>query len=156
MILLLIMFSFSTAVLKGEGMAQRIVIKPRGVHQPATPYSHAIITSPGKLVCISGQVPVDSNGQLVSAEDFGAQVDQVFLNLSHILKAAGASIRDVVKIGTFLTRSSDIPAFGQKRSELFSNFFPDGEFPTSTLVVVRGLADPSWLIEIEAYATIPD
>jgi enamine deaminase RidA (YjgF/YER057c/UK114 family) len=99
---------------------------------------------------------VDANGQVVSTEDFEAQVDQVFSNLSHILETAGASFRDVVKLGTFLTRSSDIPAFGRKRSKFFSNFFPDGEFPSSTLVVVAGLADPSWLVEIEAYATIPE
>ncbi len=137
-------------------MTRRTVIKPAGVHQPATPYNHAIITSPGKLVFVSGQVSVDPNGQVVAAEDFDAQVDQVFSNLSAILDAAGASFRDVVKLGTFLTRASDIPAFGRKRRAFFSNIFPDGEFPTSTLVVVAGLADPRWRIEIEAYAMIPD
>ena len=137
-------------------MTQRIVIKPSEVHQPAAPYSHAIITSPGKLVCISGQGPVDAKGQVVSAENFEAQVDQVFSNLSFVLETAGVTFRDVFRLGTFLTRSSDIPAFGRKRNALFSNFFPDGEFPASTLVVVAGLADPSWLIEIEAFATIPE
>jgi enamine deaminase RidA (YjgF/YER057c/UK114 family) len=137
-------------------MKQRTVIKPTGVHKPASPYSHAIVTSPGKSILISGQVPVDAGGQLVSADDFEAQVDQVFLNVSHILEAAGASFRDVVKLGTFLTRSSDIPAFGRKRKAFFSNLFPEGEFPASTLVVVAGLADPNWLIEIEAHAMIPE
>ena len=136
-------------------MTQRMVINPAGVHQPAAPYSHAIISSPGKLVYISGQVPVDSKGQVISAEDFEAQVDQVFSNLNHILETAGASFRDVVKLGTFLTRSSDIPAFGRKRTSFFSDFFSEDEFPASTLVVVSGLADPRYLVEIEAYATIP-
>jgi enamine deaminase RidA (YjgF/YER057c/UK114 family) len=137
-------------------MTQRIVVKPDGVYPPATPYIHAIITSFRNLVFISGQVPVDANGQLVSAEDFEAQVDQVFANLNQILENVGASFRDVVKLGNFLTRFSDIPAFARKRTEFFSNFFPNGEFPTSTLVVVAGLANPSWLVEIEAYATIPE
>ena len=137
-------------------MTQRIVIKPTDVHQPVSPYNHAIVTSPGKLLFISGQVPVDVTGQVVSAEDFEAQVDQVFSNLSHILETTGASFRDVVKLGTFLTRSDDIPAFGRKRTAFFSKFFPDGDFPTSSLIVVAGLADPSFLIEIEAYAMIPE
>ena len=137
-------------------MTQRIVVKPDGVHQPAAPYNHAIISSPGKRLYISGQVPVDAQGQLVSAEDFEAQVEQVFSNLNNILETVGASFKDVVKLGTFLTRSSDIPSFGQKRNALFSNFFPDGDFPASTLVVVTSLADPRWLVEIEAYATIPE
>ena len=63
-------------------MKQRTVIEPTGVHKPASPYSHAIVTSPGKSIYISGQVPVDTNGQMVSADDFDAQVDQVFSNLS--------------------------------------------------------------------------
>jgi enamine deaminase RidA (YjgF/YER057c/UK114 family) len=42
------------------------------------------------------------------------------------------------------------------RTEFFSNFFPEGDFPASTLVVVKGLADPRWLIEIEAVAAIPE
>lgn len=137
-------------------MTQKIVIQPTKVHRPASPYNHAIVTSPGKLLFISGQVPVDANGEIVSAEDFEAQVDQVFSNLSHILETAGASFRDVVKLGTFLTRSDDIPAFGRKRAAFFSNFFPDGDFPTSSLIVVAGLADPRFLVEIEAYATIPE
>ena len=136
-------------------MTQRLVIKPVGVHQPASPYNHAIIASPGKLVCVSGQGPVDASGRVVSAEDFDAQVDQVFSNLSHILETAGASFRDVVKLGAFLTRSGDIDAFGRKRAAFFSTVFPDGDFPTSTLLVVAGLADPRWLLEIEAYAMIP-
>ena len=137
-------------------MTRRIVIQTPGVHPPAAPYSHAIITSPGRFVYISGQVPVDAGGRAVSAGNFEAQVDQVFSNLNRILEAAGASFRDVVKLGTFLTRSSDLPAFRRKRDALFSGFFPDGQFPASTLVVVSGLADPGWRIEIEAYAAIPE
>jgi enamine deaminase RidA (YjgF/YER057c/UK114 family) len=65
-------------------MKQRTVIKPVGVHKPASPYSHAIVTSPGKSIYISGQVPVNAGGQVVSIDDFEAQVDQVFSNVSHI------------------------------------------------------------------------
>lgn len=136
-------------------MTEKIVIKPAGVHQPASPYSHAIMAGPGKLLCISGQVPVDADGRLVSADDFDMQADQVFANLGRILKAAGASFGDVIRLGTFLTRSEDIPAFGRRRHGLFADFFPDGDFPASTLVVVSGLADPAWLIEIEALALVP-
>lgn len=136
-------------------MSQRSVIQPAGVHRPASPYNHAIITSPGKLLWISGQVPVDVNGQVVSSDCFEAQVDQVFSNLSQILESAGTSFKNVIKLGTFLTRSGDIPAFGRKRAAYFSTFFPDGEFPASTLVVVAGLADPGWRIEIDACATLP-
>ena len=136
-------------------MTHRNVIKPAGVHLPAAPYNHVIVASTGKQVYISGQVPVDATGRGVPAEDFDAQVDQVFSNLRHALEAAGASFRDVVKLGTFLTRSSDIAAFRRKRTALFSSFVPEVDYPTSTLVVVAGLADPNWRIEIEAYAAIP-
>lgn len=86
-----LLYSFLQSAAKGENMTRRTVIKPTGVHQPAAPYSHAMITSPGKSISISGQVPVDENGQVVSTDDFEAQVDQVFANIGRILEAAGAS-----------------------------------------------------------------
>ena len=134
---------------------QRTVVNPPEVHEPVAPYSHALVTTPGKIICVSGQVPVDSNGHLVGVDNFELQVEQVFVNLSQILDTAGASFRHIVKLGSFLTRSSDISAFTRKRNEIFANVFPDGDYPTSTLLLVSGLADPKWLVEVEAYASIP-
>ncbi|HWV83061.1 MAG TPA: Rid family hydrolase, partial [Hyphomicrobiaceae bacterium] len=59
-------------------------------------YSHVAIASGARTIYISGQVAMDSQGNLVGAGDLGAQTEQVMRNLGLALAGAGASFADVV------------------------------------------------------------
>lgn len=123
------------------------VIGPGDVHPPiGGGYSHA--TRAGNTIYLAGQVALDRQGNLVGKGDIGAQAEQVYQNVVAVLKAAGVSFQDVVKVTTYLTRREDIP----KVREVRARYFPASEPPASTLVVVSGLASPDFLIEVEAIA----
>jgi enamine deaminase RidA (YjgF/YER057c/UK114 family) len=131
------------------------ILQPQGVAQPQGMYNHAISVSAGRLLFIAGQVSIDVNNQLVGPGDFNAQMQQVFKNLGSILDSAGTSFENVVKFTTYLSRSQDLSAFYDKRREIFAEIYPNGHYPTNTLVVIDQLAREEWLIEIEAIAALP-
>ena len=111
-------------------------------------YSHAVETSPGRIVYISGQVPLDREGTLVGDGDFDAQTRQVFENLSAALAAAGAEWSDVVKLNYFVVDVSRIASVRAIRDEYVDTANP----PASTLVEVSRLFRDDVLIEIDAVA----
>ena len=123
--------------------------------RPAGLYNHAISASADKLLFVAGQVAIDERNQLVGEGDFNAQMEQVFKNLGRILESCETSFDNVVKFTTYLTRSGDLSAFYDKRGEIFSDLYPNGGYPTNTLVVVGQLAREEWLVEIEAIAAVP-
>ncbi len=94
---------------------------------------------------VSGQVGVAPDGAL--AEGLEAQMETAFRNLLAILNSAGMGPHDLVKITVFLTRPEDVGRYRQVRDRMLA-----GATPASTLLVVAALADPGWLVEIEAVA----
>ena len=78
------------------------IIEPRGIPKPMGPYSQAVVTTGGKLVFISGQVPEDALGSLVGKGDIEAQTRQVLTNLKTMVEDSGGTIADIVKIRVFL------------------------------------------------------
>jgi reactive intermediate/imine deaminase len=129
----------------------RKIITPGILPQTMGPYSHCVVGEGSKLVFISGQVPQDANGQLVGRGDIAAQTRQVLANIRAAIEAAGGTVRDINKITIFMVEldAAAYAAVAQARREFFQ-----GEYPASTLVQVKSLASPDWLIEIEAYAVI--
>jgi 2-iminobutanoate/2-iminopropanoate deaminase len=120
-----------------------------GLAEPLSHYTDAV--KAGGLLFVSGIVPVDAEGKLVGEGDVAEQARQVFRNMELVLRAAGSSFADVVKVTTFLLNIDDRPAINPVRTEFF------GEArPASTLVEVSALAVPGALLEIEAVAAIPD
>ncbi len=93
---------------------------------------------------VSGQVGLDRDGNLPS--DFEGQARWAFRNLVAVVRAAGMSPEDIVKVTVFMTRQQDVPAYRTVRDEEL------GVVTASTLLVIAGLASPDWLIEIEAVA----
>jgi enamine deaminase RidA (YjgF/YER057c/UK114 family) len=126
----------------------REVITPEGMHKP-TGYSHAIKKS-GTPVFIAGQVALDAGGQIVGAGDVEAQTEQVFKNLRGVVEACGGTIADIVKITVFTTDIAHRAAIGAARNQVFG----DGPYPASTFLVISSLAQPQFLVEIEAVAII--
>jgi reactive intermediate/imine deaminase len=111
-------------------------------------YSQVVDAPATRIVYVSGQVPLDAEGQLVGEGDFEAQVRQVFANLTAALEAAGVSWGDVVKLNYFLVDVSRIASVRAIRDEYVDTARP----PASTLVEVSGLFRDDVLIEIEAVA----
>jgi enamine deaminase RidA (YjgF/YER057c/UK114 family) len=73
--------------------AQTEFLKPEGL-APTTSYSHVVVSSPGKMIFIAGQVANDKQGKLVGKDDLKTQATQVFENLKTALAAAGATFDD--------------------------------------------------------------
>jgi enamine deaminase RidA (YjgF/YER057c/UK114 family) len=91
----------------------------------------------------------------VGPGDVAAQTRQTLANIDAVLRAAGVSMRDVVRFQTFLTSAADIDSFMRARREAFPGYFPDGVYPPNTLLVVSRLVNPELLVEIEALAVKP-
>lgn len=115
---------------------------------PAGHSSHGIITG-GRLLFVAGQVALDENGLLVGMGDAEAQPRQVLTNLSRVVEAAGASMGDVARTTVYLTRLGDREAVARVRLE----FFPSPP-PANTLLVVASLAQPEFLVEIDAIVAL--
>ena len=111
-------------------------------------YSHVVDAPAGRIVFVSGQVPLDAAGNLVGEGDFAAQVRQVFENLTAALAAADAAWSDVVKLNYFVRDVGEVAALRAIRDEYVNTEQP----PASTLVEVSRLFRDDVLVEIEAVA----
>lgn len=136
---------------------RRRAVHPATVAPEAGRWSHAmVIDAPeaGHLVFIAGQTARDPDGRLVGEGDFAAQFGQVYENLRRVVEACGGTLSDIVAFRTMLVRAEDVAAFVDLRDREHERLFPHGDPPPNTLVVVAGLADPRFLLEIEAIAAI--
>ncbi|MEU2156308.1 RidA family protein [Streptomyces sp. NPDC019396] len=123
---------------------------PDGVF-PASAYTH-VVAGTGRFVAVSGQIALDEKGELVGEGDPAAQARQVFENLRRCLASAGAGFPDVVKLTYFLTDMAHLPAVRDARDA----YLDRDRLPASTAVQVGPLVDPRLLMEIEAFAIVPD
>ena len=129
----------------------REVIQPPSLLDPRPRYSQGIKTTGGSLLFIAGQTAVDASGLVVGKGDIAVQAEQVFRNLQAVLEAAGGSFDNLVMTTTYLTDIGDRAAF----SEVRARFYAAGrDVPASSLVVVQGLANREFLIEIDGIAVI--
>jgi enamine deaminase RidA (YjgF/YER057c/UK114 family) len=124
--------------------------EPEGVF-PIPGFTH-VVTGPGRLVAISGQVAFDESGTLVGEGDAEAQARQVFDNLRRCLSAAGATFDDIVKFTFFVTDIAHLPAVRRVRDTFVNTERP----PASTAVQVAALFRPEVLLEVEALAIVDE
>jgi enamine deaminase RidA (YjgF/YER057c/UK114 family) len=110
-----------------------------------------VVTAKGaqKLVFCAGQVAADLDGKVLPPDDFEAQAKMVMANLTKALAAGGAKLSDVTKITIYICSPHDVP----KARALLQTYFA-GHPPGSTLCILRGLANPNFLLEIEAIAAV--
>jgi enamine deaminase RidA (YjgF/YER057c/UK114 family) len=106
---------------------KQIVRPDAGIHPLPWPYSHG-----------------------VRVGDPEAQARQAWRNIQTVIEAAGGKVTDVVRVTTYLADAGHVEALHTVRRE----FFPDGDFPTATVVEVAALALPGLLLETEAFAII--
>lgn len=116
---------------------------------PVNGYSH-VTAGTGRLVAVSGQLPVDASGSIVPGDAL-AQARQVFANLGTALLAAGAGPADLLRFNYYLIDLADLSAVRAARDE----FLGDGPPPASSLIQVAGLVLPGAKLEIDALAVAP-
>jgi enamine deaminase RidA (YjgF/YER057c/UK114 family) len=121
-------------------------VNPPGVHPPQANYSHG--TRIGNTLYVSGQLPLDPDGNLVPG-DAEAQAEQCYRNIKVIVEHFGGTMDDIVKIGQFITDLEYRPLVARPRDR-----FLGSPGPASTLLVIKGLAAPGALVEIEAIAEL--
>jgi enamine deaminase RidA (YjgF/YER057c/UK114 family) len=110
-------------------------------------YSRAVKI--GNTVEVTGTVAVDANNELVGKNDAYAQTRFIIEKIEAVLKRAGASLSDVVRTRMFVTDISRWEEYGRAHGEFFSTIKP-----CTSMIEVKGLIDPEYLIEIEATAIL--
>ena len=85
-------------------------------------YSQAI--KAGNYIFISGQIPLDPDTMEVISEDFIAQINQVFINLSEIVKESGCTLSDIVKINVYLQDLANFQAVNEAMEKFFMKPYP--------------------------------
>jgi len=129
---------------------ERKVLRPTSVHKPFSAYSHGFSVEGAKrVVFCAGQVAGDEEGNIVGEGNFDAQGEQVMSNLRNVLAEAGATLKDVVKLTTYVVKKEHV----QNARDLMAKHFPVDP-PPNTLCVLQSLARPSFLLEIEAIAVV--
>lgn len=123
---------------------------PPGV-APSDGYTH-VVTGPGRLAAIAGQMPFDEKGDFVGAGDPAAQTRQIFQNMSGCLAAAGLTFDDVIKLTYYVTDIAHVPTVLAVRDEFIDTERP----PASTVVQVVALYRPDLLLEVDAFALVPE
>lgn len=150
MILLSSLAAFTHAQ-KADSAAPAIrTVNPAELPKP-NGYSHVVEAGAGCTLYISGQLPLDKDGNLVGEGDFGAQAEQVFANLDAALKASGATFKDVVKLNMFVTDMGRLKALRTARDQYIDPQNP----PASTLVEVKRFVKDGAMVEIDAVAIVP-
>jgi enamine deaminase RidA (YjgF/YER057c/UK114 family) len=127
-------------------------------HNPEALYESRFFThvvsaeEPKKLVYVSGQVSYDRDGIVIGKADMREQCEQIFKTLSHSLKAAGATWRDVVKINGYMVNLN--PADVNVYREVRSRYFEREHMPASTLVGIERLVHEDLMLEVELIAAV--
>lgn len=124
---------------------QRRDLNAPDTHPPVAAYAHAIeVSGAARMLYISGQVGQRMDGTI--PDDIVEQSRLAWQNLEAQLRAADMTLDNLVKITTVLPNRGDLPAAWEARREALGD-----RRPASTLIV-GGLANPAWKIEIEGIA----
>lgn len=110
-------------------------------------YSRAVRV--GNTVEITGTVSVDENNVIIGTNDAYAQTKFILEKIDKYLQLAGAGLKDVVRTRMFVTDISRWEEYGRAHGEVFKHIKP-----CTSMIEVKGLISPEYLVEIEATAII--
>jgi enamine deaminase RidA (YjgF/YER057c/UK114 family) len=145
--------SCSTSTQKQDPMNTKIeLLSPEGLHKNPAYSQVAIVEGNYRTIYIGGQNAVDKNGNLVGKGDIEAQARQVLQNLKTAVQAGGGSFENIIKWNVYLVQ-------GQSAEKALKVFQEDMKAmknpPLITGIYVAGLANPDFLLEMEAVAVVP-
>ncbi|MEP1096059.1 MAG: RidA family protein [Cyclobacteriaceae bacterium] len=115
-------------------------------------FSQIVISKPGKMVFVSGQVAWDENCKIIGENDLAKQTQKSLDNLGLAIQAAGGTLENIVMLRIYKVnyQKEDGPIIVQA----LKNYFGSENPPASTWINVRGLANEGFMIEIEAQGVI--
>jgi enamine deaminase RidA (YjgF/YER057c/UK114 family) len=124
------------------------LVNPPDLPTPES-YTQVVVATGSRLVFVAGQLADDPQGNLVAPGDLAAQARQAFGNVGRALAAAGARPDQVARITIYVVhhRPEYLPQISQARIAVFGD-----HKPADTIVGVETLAEPGYLIEVEAIA----
>lgn len=134
-------------------MFERQVLNPPSVPDTLRyGFSQAVVFRGGRRIVLSGQVGVDADERTVGP-DLARQLEAAIRNIAAVLAAARGTLAHVIVLRIYLVDS----ARGDQRhvGEALRRHFPVDP-PATSWVLVSGLSDPAWLVELEAEAVLPD
>jgi enamine deaminase RidA (YjgF/YER057c/UK114 family) len=134
----------------------RARVKKQGINPPSVfrslehGFSQAVVASGRKTLYVSGQTAWDAQKQIVGGPDLERQARQAFTNVQAVVEAAGGTLADVVALRIYVVDYR--PEMAAPVGLALRHFFCGEVKPASTWVGVAALADPGFLIEVEATA----
>ncbi|NQV45671.1 MAG: RidA family protein [Rhodospirillales bacterium] len=119
---------------------------PPSIAAPASAYAQGLcVEGATRWLTISGQVGALPDGGI--AGNSRGQMQTCWDRIFAVLEDAGMTKKNIVKVTVYLTRPEDVTLYREIRD---TNL--EGHIAASTLLLISGLADPDWLVEIEAIA----
>lgn len=126
--------------------ADKKTFNPASVRVPFGQYSHGLLVPPGaSLLVTSGQLGINPDDTI--PPDVTGQAEICFEAIGAILRDAGMSFEDVIRISGFVTRREDFPDYMAVRDR-----YTGLQKPVSTLLVVGGFTRADFLVEVEVTA----
>lgn len=135
-------------------MTQITIFNPDSLGKPLGQYSQVTRVKASEFAFIAGQLSTDRDGRVIGVDDFDAQCTQIFANIECALKSIDAGWRNVVQFTTYMVHSQDIQKFMAFRLREFPKFFPEGNYPPNTLLMIDRLVGEQFLIEVQAIAAL--
>jgi len=127
-------------------IAPTIVVHDIGIARQIGTYSDAVeVPANARWLFTAGTPGLAEDGTLPS--DITAQAELAWQHIDHMLRKAGMTINDIVKLTQYLVSAADIPAYAAVRSRMLA-----GARPASMLLVVPALVRPGFLLEVEVIA----
>jgi enamine deaminase RidA (YjgF/YER057c/UK114 family) len=127
-------------------------INPDGMYKSPVFSQGIVLPANARILLIGGQNGVNEKGEIVGKGDVAKQAEQAITNLITVLEAAGAGLEHLVKTTVLIHVDADMQAAYGPWMKAW------GQRPNPPLVTsmrVAGLANPDFLIEIEAQAVLP-
>ena len=115
---------------------------------PGNRFAHVVRW--GNRVWIAGQTARTKDGTPVGVGDPRVQAEKVYENIKIAIASVGGTFANIVKVTIFLTSEDSLPAARAAQNECWG----DNPLPASSMVIVKALAQPEYLIEIEAEAVV--
>lgn len=128
-------------------MNKRTNYSSGAVWEDVVGYSRAVKV--GNQIEVSGTVAADENGKVIGRDDAYQQTVFILQKIERVLKEAGASLNDVVRTRMFVTDISRFNEYGKAHGEFFASVKP-----CTSMIEVKGLVAPEYLIEIEVTAIV--